>query len=46
MLRARIAGLPAGERRFELLVVSHIDNDHIGGVLPMLEDEELGLEFG
>ena len=45
-VRARIARLPPAERRLELLVVSHIDNDHIGGVLPMLEDAELGLELG
>jgi beta-lactamase superfamily II metal-dependent hydrolase len=44
-VKARIAQVPAGERRFELLVVSHIDTDHVGGVLPLLEDEALGIEF-
>lgn len=43
-VRARIEQLPREERRFELLVVSHIDTDHIGGVLPLLEDTELGIE--
>ena len=32
-LRARIAALAPGDRHFELLIVSHIDKDHIGGVL-------------
>lgn len=45
VLRERIAALPEGERRFELLVVSHIDNDHIAGVLPLLADEQLGATF-
>jgi Metallo-beta-lactamase superfamily len=45
-VRARIAALPAGKRRFELLVVSHIDTDHIGGVLPLLGDDQLGIELG
>ena len=44
-VRARIDALGAGNRRFELLVVSHIDTDHIGGVLPLLGDDQLGIEF-
>jgi hypothetical protein len=45
-LRPRLAALPPAQRRFELLVVSHIDADHIGGVIELLEDESLGVTFG
>lgn len=37
-LRDRLRGLPEKERRFELLVVTHIDADHITGVLELLGD--------
>jgi glyoxylase-like metal-dependent hydrolase (beta-lactamase superfamily II) len=36
VVRPKIEQLAPAERRFELLVVSHIDLDHIGGVLPLL----------
>ncbi|HKA40100.1 MAG TPA: hypothetical protein VKD25_10035 [Burkholderiales bacterium] len=36
----RLRGLPEKERRFELLVVTHIDADHITGILELLEDSE------
>lgn len=45
-LRARIEGLPLDERKFELLVVTHIDADHIDGALKLLQDETLGATFG
>ncbi|HLK99851.1 MAG TPA: MBL fold metallo-hydrolase [Myxococcaceae bacterium] len=45
-LKKYIANLPAGQRHFELLIVTHIDEDHIGGVLPLLRDTELGVSFG
>ncbi|HSX62942.1 MAG TPA: hypothetical protein VLF18_22380 [Tahibacter sp.] len=47
-LRRRIAALPREQRRFELLVVTHVDEDHVGGTLPALVDEGPidGLEFG
>lgn len=46
-LRERVEKQPMDERHFELLVVSHIDNDHIQGVLPLLElADELGVTFG
>lgn len=45
-LRAGITGLPENERHFELLVVSHIDADHIDGALKLLQDETLGATFG
>ena len=45
-LRWRILNLPAGERHFELLVVTHIDADHIEGVIKLLQDEECACTFG
>jgi hypothetical protein len=44
-LRARILALPAAARVFELLVITHIDNDHVEGVLPLLQDSALGCRF-
>jgi hypothetical protein len=44
-LRDAIGELPPDRRRFDLLVVTHIDADHIDGVLILLQDEELGAEF-
>ncbi|MEX2481508.1 MAG: hypothetical protein WD928_11685 [Gammaproteobacteria bacterium] len=40
LLRERILHLPADERQFELLVVTHIDCDHIDGVVRLLQDAE------
>lgn len=37
-LADRFRALPEGERAFELLVVTHVDTDHIGGVLTGLVD--------
>jgi hypothetical protein len=45
VIRKRIEALPAHDRRFELLIVSHIDTDHIGGVLKMLADRSLAGVF-
>ncbi|MGH2490154.1 MAG: ComEC/Rec2 family competence protein [Candidatus Limnocylindria bacterium] len=39
----RVRALPHGERRLELLVVTHVDADHIAGVLKFLETPKLGL---
>jgi hypothetical protein len=44
-LRDRILRLPPGHRRFELLVVTHIDTDHIDGVVRLIMDESLGVTF-
>jgi beta-lactamase superfamily II metal-dependent hydrolase len=44
-LKARMEQLPQAERRFELLVVTHIDADHIGGALTLLEKNELGAVY-
>lgn len=32
-LEQRLAQLPAGDRRFELIVLSHVDTDHIDGLV-------------
>jgi hypothetical protein len=45
-LRQRIEAMPAGDRTIDLAVVSHIDADHIGGMLPLFSDQSLGLVFG
>jgi hypothetical protein len=45
-LRTRVEALPADERHFELLIVTHIDADHIDGALALLRDESLGASFG
>lgn len=46
-LKARIEKLERADRHFDLLVISHIDNDHIGGAIPLLrERHELGVSFG
>ncbi|HYV00990.1 MAG TPA: MBL fold metallo-hydrolase [Actinomycetota bacterium] len=44
-LRARIASLAEGDRRFDLAVVTHIDADHIEGFIRLLQDRRLGMEF-
>lgn len=45
-LRERVLHLPAGDRRFDLLVVTHIDADHIEGIVRLLQDaESLGCTF-
>ena len=44
-LRARIEQQPADERHFELLIVTHIDADHIDGALKLLQDDALGASF-
>jgi len=45
-LRAYIAALPAGQRTFELAVVSHVDADHIDGGLLLFQDQALGAQIG
>lgn len=37
-LRDALNALPKGDRRFELLVVTHVDLDHIEGVIRLLND--------
>lgn len=47
--RELLGTLPRDQRRFDLLVITHVDSDHIGGVLSCFADahEDLpGLSFG
>ncbi len=44
-LKARLQQLP-GRRRLELLVVTHIDADHIAGMVRLLRDPDLALDVG
>jgi beta-lactamase superfamily II metal-dependent hydrolase len=42
----KVKALPADGRHLELLVVTHVDADHIAGVLKFLETPKLGLSVG
>jgi glyoxylase-like metal-dependent hydrolase (beta-lactamase superfamily II) len=44
-LRAHVESLPAEAREVELLVVTHIDADHIDGIVKLLRHPELGLKY-
>lgn len=44
-LRARMNALPVAKRRFDLLIITHIDLDHIAGVLKLMADPPEGLKF-
>ncbi len=45
-LFAKIASLPPGKRRLELLVLTHVDADHIQGAIRLLNrSKEIGLEI-
>lgn len=47
-LRRRLLQIPPGadgKRHIDLFVVSHIDQDHIGGARLLLGDDDLGLSF-
>jgi beta-lactamase superfamily II metal-dependent hydrolase len=45
VVKDRILALSAGERHFELCIVTHVDTDHIGGALKLLADRSLGATF-
>lgn len=45
-IKARMEQLSEAGRRFELLVVTHVDSDHIGGALELIERNELGAVYG
>ena len=46
-LRRYIRDLPEDQRHFELLVVTHIDADHIDGAILLMRDRQrLGVTFG
>lgn len=44
-LRKRIEALDVDDRKFDLLIVSHIDLDHIAGILKLITNPPEGLEF-
>jgi beta-lactamase superfamily II metal-dependent hydrolase len=44
-LKARFSTLPQNQRIFELLIITHVDRDHIEGILNLLEDKNLNLKF-
>ncbi len=44
-LRAKLAALPADERRFELAVCTHIDADHIEGLIRLFGEPALGCRY-
>jgi beta-lactamase superfamily II metal-dependent hydrolase len=44
-LRQKVTQLPEKERDFELFILSHIDDDHIGGAIPFFKDRSLGVRF-
>lgn len=44
-LRAEIEQLPRDQRTFELLVVTHIDSDHIDGIVKLMRHPELEVKF-
>ena len=45
-LRERILHLPTDKRNFDLLVITHIDADHIEGIIRLLQDTpSLGCRF-
>jgi len=44
-LLKHVAALPEHDRQFELLICSHIDSDHIGGVLPLMKTVRQGVRF-
>jgi hypothetical protein len=44
-LRQRIEHLDADQRLFQLLVITHIDNDHIDGIVRLLQNPQIGYRF-
>ena len=44
-VKARLERLPEEQRDFELVVVTHVDRDHIEGVLAMLDDPARPVRF-
>jgi beta-lactamase superfamily II metal-dependent hydrolase len=45
-LKEKLQALPEGQRDFELLVITHVDDDHIGGSLKLLSEiGNLGVNF-
>lgn len=45
-LLAKVEALPKSQRHLDLLVVTHVDGDHIAGILKFLDTPKLGLSVG
>lgn len=45
-LKKRIQSLGSADVHFDLLVITHIDGDHIAGALELIERHELPISFG
>lgn len=46
VIRSRLASLKDAGKRLELVIVSHVDRDHIEGLLEIAEDRFDGVEIG
>lgn len=44
-MKQRIAELPDDERKFDLMVLTHVDADHTEGFLELVEDADNGISF-
>lgn len=44
-IHQRLQSLSADQRHFELLIVTHVDRDHIGGILKLLSDPDIEVFF-
>ena len=44
-IRRRMQALPQDQRQFDLLIVTHVDSDHIRGVLKLLTEGEVDVAF-
>lgn len=44
-LESRIAKLPPGDKRFELLIITHVDADHIEGTIRLIAEKASQLKF-
>lgn len=44
-LRQKLVKLDKDQRNFELLVITHVDDDHIAGILKLLEDDQIDASF-
>ena len=45
VLRDRVQAMPADRRHFDLIVISHIDIDHIDGIVQLLSDPSLDVSY-
>lgn len=45
-IRDRFEALDDNDRHVDLMVVTHIDLDHIAGSIKLLEDDDLGITYG